>query len=572
MSRGRGLTEYRNDGEGEATAPFLVSLSDQTWLWLFVIGDLAGVAIAGALPGWHWLPLLVNGASGTAAACFCFAGLRKARPNSRLIWAIMLVALILLVLPHLYQFCATFAAEADFRFYSTRPSQGIAASNVITALSAARTVLLLFLFSQIEHNDDTSYFRWIDIAQSILVVGLTILVFQSGPLGGHQYSIPYTRWLGSIATQLTVLFGVINWLSRPPGEARQLVGAIDLYFCVKVLVNLTAQLQGGFPSGLVLACYSLADMVFVMAVLNARRNREPEGTRSVPAEALRFYNPAFFTVTAMGLALVVDQTYPLLGKGLGILSVTLYVLRSARWHSDYRRLQTQTAQAAQARTDFLLDVSHEIRSPLTSITLNAARLHRETQLNTDQAALTRTIHKGAELVLSTLNDILDISQLESGQLRIPLAPFDAIPVIDETADLLEPQARHRKVTIEWRQAALPRLVGNAERLRQVLINILSNAIRHAPENSKIVITVAEGRWDNRPSARITVTDFGEGILADQQALLFRRFSQLGPHAAGNSGLGLAISNSLVKLMDGKIGFDSRPGQTRFWVELPAAAA
>lgn len=256
---------------------------------------------------------------------------------------------------------------------------------------------------------------------------------------------------------------------------------------------------------------------------------------------------------------------------MGILSVLLYVLRSARWQSDFRRLQAEIAEAALARTNFLLDINHEIRSPLTSITLNASRLNRETGLSGDQAALTRSIHKGAELVISTLNDILDISRLESGQLRIPLRPFDAIPVIEEAADLLEAQARHRKVTIEWRRTSLPLLLGNAERLRHVLINILSNAIRYAPENSKIVIAVEEAMWDSRRSARVIVTDFGDGIPPDQQALLFRRFSQLGPHAAGSSGLGLAISDALVKLMEGKIAFESEPGKTSFWVELQSAS-
>jgi signal transduction histidine kinase len=341
---------------------------------------------------------------------------------------------------------------------------------------------------------------------------------------------------------------------------------------VKVLANLTVQLHGGYPGNLLMTSYALADVTFIIAVLHGRRHPQAEGARrSILGETIRFLNPAFLIGMALSLALMVGQTDPLLGGGLGILSVLLYVLRSGRWQSDFRRLQAEIAEAALARTNFLLEISHEIRSPLTSIALNASRLNRETRLSGDQAALTRSIHKGAELVISTLNDILDISRLESGQLRIPLRPFDAIAVIDETADLLEPQARHRNVTIEWQRASLPLLLGNAERFRQVLINILSNAIRYAPGNSKIVIAVEEGTWDGRPSARIIVTDFGEGIPPDQQALLFCRFSQLGQHAAGSSGLGLAISNALVNLMKGKIAFESKPGQTSFWVELQSAS-
>jgi signal transduction histidine kinase len=160
--------------------------------------------------------------------------------------------------------------------------------------------------------------------------------------------------------------------------------------------------------------------------------------------------------------------------------------------------------------------------------------------------------------------------LESGQLRIPLLPFDAIPVIGETVDMLEPQARQRNVVVEWRQASLPCLLGNAERFRQVLINLLSNAIHNAPENSKVVIATQEGMWDRRPCARVIVTDFGKGMPPEEQAVLFRRFSQLGQNGAGSSGLGLAISNALAKLMEGKIAFESRPGRTSFWVELRCA--
>jgi len=568
MSRERGLATQRNEREGSA---FLTSFSDRTWLRLFVIGDLAGLAIAGAFPGWHWLAFIVNGVSSSATACFCYAGLRGARPNLRLIWGIFLVVMIVLAINNTYQFYAMFSVEPHFQYYSTPPKGGLGAFSTLTAFSSARTVLPLFLFSQIEDNDNPPYFRRIDIAQCILVVGLTMLVFQPSLVGGHENSISQTRWLRSIAVELTFFFGVINWLGRPPGEARQLVGAINLYFLVKLLANIATVLHRGDPGNLLVTSYALADVTFVIAALHGRRHPQAEGAgRSALGEAIRFLNPAFFAITAQGLALVVGQTDPLLGGGLGILSVLLYVLRSARWQSDFRRLQAEIAEAALARTNFLLDINHEIRSPLTSITLNASRLNRETGLSGDQAALTRSIHKGAELVISTLNDILDISRLESGRLRIPLRPFDAVPVIEETADLLEPQARHRKVTIEWQQASLSPLLGNAARLRQVLINILSNAIRHAPENSKVVIAVEEGTWDSRACARIIVTDFGAGIPPDRQALLFRRFSQLGPHAAGSSGLGLAISNSLVKLMEGKIAFESAPGKTSFWVELQAA--
>jgi hypothetical protein len=220
MSRSRGLAKQRNEREDKAIgrSAFLLSLSDRTWLWLFVIGDLAGLGIAGAFPGWHWLAFIVNGVSSSATACFCYVELRKARRNLRLIWGILLVATILLGISNAYQFWAMFSVETHFQFYSIPPKGGLGAFSTLTALSSARTVLVLFLFSQIEDNDNSSYFRRIDIAQCILVVGLIMLVFQPGLLGGHENSISQTRWLGSIALQLTFFFGVFNWLGRPPAR------------------------------------------------------------------------------------------------------------------------------------------------------------------------------------------------------------------------------------------------------------------------------------------------------------------------------------------------------------------
>src|SRR5262249_7019526 len=139
---------------------------------------------------------------------------------------------------------------------------------------------------------------------------------------------------------LTFFFGAINWLGRPPGAARQLVGAMNLYFLVKFLANLATALHQGYPGNFLVTSYALADATFVVAVLHARRCPEIEGAgRTVLGEVIRFLNPALFTIAAMCLALAVGQADPPLGGGLGLLSVLLYVLRSTRWQFDFRHLQ-----------------------------------------------------------------------------------------------------------------------------------------------------------------------------------------------------------------------------------------
>jgi signal transduction histidine kinase len=314
---------------------------------------------------------------------------------------------------------------------------------------------------------------------------------------------------------------------------------------------------------------TLPHLIFVMAALRQFRPTRPLLSGS-QRETIRFLNPVCFTIASLCLAFAVGRYDALLGGSLILVSVLLYVLRSAKWQSDFRRLKIKAAAAAQARAIFMLDINHEIRSPLTSITLNASRLNREPGLTPDQAIMVKAIHKGGEFVISTLNDILDMSRLEAGALRVPLKPFDAGSVMGEVVELLKLQAEYRNIVIDWRSVPGPPLLGDAKRLRQVLTNILANAIRYAPQYSKVVIEMKTVSWSDGPAGRITVTDFGKGIPQSQQDLLFHRFSQLGENDAGTSGLGLAVSSALMNAMGGTIAFESEPGRTSFWVELRQA--
>jgi signal transduction histidine kinase len=361
-----------------------------------------------------------------------------------------------------------------------------------------------------------------------------------------------------------------------------LIGALTLYLLAKSVANAVANMtyiaSGNAPllqearsaPVLALVLETLPHLILVAAALFPFRPTRPvlsAGQR----ETIRFLNPVCFMIASLCLAVAVRRYDQFLGGALISLCVLLFVLRSAKWQSDFRRLKIKVAEAAQARANFLLDINHEIRSPLTSITLNASRLNREAGLSSDQADMVKTIHKGGEFVISTLNDILDMSRIESGDLRVPLKSFDAGTVIGEVVQLLELQAEYRNAAIRWDAIPGPPLLGDAKRLRQVLTNILANAIRHAPEQSEVVVEMETVAWSEGAAGRITVTDFGEGIPQDKQELLFRRFSQFGENVAGSSGLGLAISSALMHAMGGRIAFKSERGRTSFWVELRQAS-
>jgi len=554
------------DGGAVAQQP-VAAISDRMWLFLFVAAQAAMIASVLLWPHALWLPFLCDAVM--AALTFFFAAdrLRSAKPEVRLIWIMILSAMALLSLGHLLQFWDLVRAEIDLP-PALQPAKVSALGLGWGSLFVSARVPFLFLFAQMDENDDKPYFRVIDGLQSVLVICLITMVYSPSSLGAPPLPPSQTVILLSLVFPLLSFFGLMNWLGRVPGYGRQLIGAVILYLLAKSLATPLLQEARKVPV-MAMVFQTLPHLIFVMTALYQFRPARPLLSGS-QRETIRFLNPVCFMIASVCLAFAVGRYNELLGGALVLLSVLLYVLRSAKWQSDFRRLKVETAAAEQARTDFLLDINHEIRSPLTTITLNASRLNRETGLNAGKAILVKKIYLGAELVISTLNNILDMSLMEAGALRVPLKPFDAGPVMGEVVELLELQAEHRDIVIDWRPTSGPLLLGDAKRLKQVLTNILANAIRYAPQHSKIVVEMKSVSWSDGPAGRITVTDFGEGIPQSKQESLFRRFSQPGENVA--MGLGLAISSALVNAMGGTIAFESEPGRTSFWIELRQASS
>jgi len=556
-----------------------VAISGKVWLRVFLATQCMMIALVLLWPHMLW-PFLCDAVMASLTFFFAADHLRSAKPEVRLIWIMLLAAMALLSIGHLLQFWVLL--EKEFSLPPTLAKLSAGGLTWYSAFICAR-VPFLFLFAQIEENDDRPYFRVIDGLQSVLIIGLITLVFSPGTLGAAPMRPGQTLILLSLVFPLLAFFGWMNWLGRAPGYGRQLVGALTLYLLAKSLANAVANALADPASlalgvgpllqearnapAMALILETMPHLILVTAALHQFRPR-PLVLSGSQREIIRLLNPVCFTIASLFLAFAVAGENAALGGALILLSVLLYVLRSAKWQSDFRRLKEKVAVAAQARENFLLDINHEIRSPLTSISINASLLNRATALSAHQAVMAKTIHKGAELVILTLNDILDMSRMEFGALRIPLQPFEVGPVIGEVVELLELQAEYRKVGIDWRAAPVPPLLGDAKRFRQVLTNILANAIRHAPAHSKVVVEAELVAWAEGSAGRITVTDAGKGISQSQQDLLFRRFSQVGGSSA--DGLGLAISSALVKAMGGTISFESEPGKTKFWVELRLA--
>lgn len=246
---------------------------------------------------------------------------------------------------------------------------------------------------------------------------------------------------------------------------------------------------------------------------------------------------------------------------------------AARLRTEWERADAAT----RAKSDFLAMMSHEIRTPLSGV-LGMLHLLLDTPLTPHQRHYAETIRESGEALLGILNDILDLSKMEAGKLELRPVDFDPHGVVASVTTLLEPRAREKHLALESQVAPdIPRAVrGDAGRLRQVLLNLVGNAIKFTDAGTvKVDVRCA----DAQSTIRFAVSDTGIGIANDARQRLFQEFSQVDDSRGrrfGGTGLGLAISKKIVAAMGGEIGVDSIPDRgSTFWFTVacePAAEA
>jgi len=254
----------------------------------------------------------------------------------------------------------------------------------------------------------------------------------------------------------------------------------------------------------------------------------------------------------------------------GALAVFRDISRRKATEQEWLRARESALETARKKSDFLAAMSHEIRTPMNGV-IGMSTLLAETSLTVEQKDFVGTIKRSAEALLRLINDILDHSKIEAGKIQINLRPFDLRQMCEDIMELFHPAVREKNIGLEISFMGRDEwaFVGDPERLRQILVNLIGNAVKFTEKGYVRIVVECQKSYAGKSSLKFYVSDTGAGLSEEECQLLFQKYVQTKSGMKfGGTGLGLSICRQLVELMGGQIGLNSKLGLgSTFWFTL-----